>query len=1033
MIYSKARYIIACAVIACLLLINEQQSEACNVAVVTAGASATGRPFLWKNRDHAESYRHEVIYYPEVIPGVGGSIRLIGETFYDTDINVCTGGVNESGFAIANTTCVESQVMEANNVNTELMEVALEECRTLSDFEDLVSEFTSRWTDMNISGIFGVIDASGGAAVYEMWSNGNGNPIMYRKFDANTGHVYDEYGQRVYDYTVTPTVGFVNRTNSNHTDGWITIWSDTPRELRARQVMTGLYADGELSPRNMMRQVAKDVCGGDPVDYCSTEEKVMNDWNDDNDSYLNPNRDGQMETRYCISRYKTSMGLVIEGAASSEDASLSTMWVSLCEPSLSVFLPYFPFGGEVSLYANNNEHSNDGYYWDGVSSASDTNAASFMNMLFDCVQANPFTSSSWNALWYGKILNSTLYKVYKDISVYANNGCPPVRYADGAYMDQTIDYPALLKVQEWSLPLEDAVFDRTEEFISVLEHNPDLVTPELMAEFSDYCNKYVYENYSNQSDNYFIWGYEMPEGDTVAPTVESTSIADGARGVDIDTDISVTFSEAMNESSINTSTFVVTTGSTTVSGSVSYDSRTLTATFNPSSSLSYSTAYTVTLDSAVEDLAENSLESDYSWSFTSESAPDTTPPEVSGTSIPNGAADVAVSSIISATFSEELDSNSVSTSTVLLYDGYTQVSGTVSYNASTNTAVFTPYDSLSYDTAYTAQVTTGVCDVAGNYMSGTYSWSFITSDTPDTAPPTVVSTSIGNGAADINVDVAISASFNEILNSGTVTESTFMLYSGSTQVNGTVTYDSGASTATFTPSALLENGTYYTAELTTGIEDLAGNNLERRYSWSFTTAGSGTGDDTTPPAVVSTSIADGETDVATDESLSITFSEAMNADTINSSTFYMYSGFIGIFRVSASVSYDAATNTAVLNPGRPLSSGRSYNVVITTGVEDVAGNNMESAYTMSFRTVSSWFWWFNEGSEDEEVSKAMLMQSSSDGGSYSEGCGTAAEASTFAGGTRPVLPGLISLLVTMFFPFSLVSITRTIRRRKRGF
>ncbi len=55
-------------------------------------------------------------------------------------------------------------------------------------------------------------------------------------------------------------------------------------------------------------------------------------------------------------------------------------------------------------------------------------------------------------------------------------------------------------------------------------------------------------------------------------------------------------------------------------------------------------------------------------------------------------------------------------------------------------------------------------------------------------------------------------------------------------VAGTVTYV--ATTATFTPSILLSPNTVYTATITTGAKDLAGNALTGNYLWSFTTRAS---------------------------------------------------------------------------------------------------------------------------------------------------------------------------------------------------
>ena len=90
-----------------------------------------------------------------------------------------------------------------------------------------------------------------------------------------------------------------------------------------------------------------------------------------------------------------------------------------------------------------------------------------------------------------------------------------------------------------------------------------------------------------------------------------------ATGVAVDTTVSVTFSEAMDASTITASSFTL----DGVSGSVSYDSGSYTATFTPSANLSYSTTYTATLSTAITDAAGNPLASAYSWSFTTTSAP----------------------------------------------------------------------------------------------------------------------------------------------------------------------------------------------------------------------------------------------------------------------------------------------------------------------------------------------------------------------------------------------------------------------------
>ncbi len=106
---------------------------------------------------------------------------------------------------------------------------------------------------------------------------------------------------------------------------------------------------------------------------------------------------------------------------------------------------------------------------------------------------------------------------------------------------------------------------------------------------------------------------------------------------------------------------------------------------------------------------------------------DTVPPTVSSTNPPNGATGVAV---ITASFSEAMDAATITATTFTVTGpGTTPVTGTVAYNASTHIASFTPTSALVASTAYTATITTGAKDLAGNALTSNHAWSFTTSAT----------------------------------------------------------------------------------------------------------------------------------------------------------------------------------------------------------------------------------------------------------------------------------------------------------------
>ena len=312
--------------------------------------------------------------------------------------------------------------------------------------------------------------------------------------------------------------------------------------------------------------------------------------------------------------------------------------------------------------------------------------------------------------------------------------------------------------------------------------------------------------------------------DITAPTVSSTSPANNATGVAVNTAITATFSEALDAATITVSTFTLDNG---VTGTVTYDATNMIATFTPSSNLAYSTTYTSTITTGVKDSAGNAMASNYTWSFTTGTAPDTTAPTVSSTSPANNATAVAVNTAITATFSETMTASTITTATFTVGG----VTGTVTYSGTT--ATFTPSSNLAANTIFTATITTGAKDLAGNALAVNKTWSFTTA-TPDTTAPTVSSTSPVDTATGVAINKKITATFSEAMAPATITTTTFTVTApGPTSVSGTVTY--AGTTATFTPSSNLAVSTLFTATITTGVKDLADNALTVNKVWSFTT------------------------------------------------------------------------------------------------------------------------------------------------------------------------------------------------------
>ena len=100
--------------------------------------------------------------------------------------------------------------------------------------------------------------------------------------------------------------------------------------------------------------------------------------------------------------------------------------------------------------------------------------------------------------------------------------------------------------------------------------------------------------------------------------------------------------------------------------------------------------------------------------------------------------------------------------------------------------------------------------------------------------PMVIATDPAGDATEVVLDQKIAATFSEPMNPSTLNATTFTLRQGTVALAGVVS--TAGATAKFSPSANLAAGTTFTATITTGAADLAGNSMTTNYSWSFTTS-----------------------------------------------------------------------------------------------------------------------------------------------------------------------------------------------------
>ncbi|MCP4123312.1 MAG: hypothetical protein GY751_16285 [Bacteroidetes bacterium] len=316
---------------------------------------------------------------------------------------------------------------------------------------------------------------------------------------------------------------------------------------------------------------------------------------------------------------------------------------------------------------------------------------------------------------------------------------------------------------------------------------------------------------------------------TTPPTVTSTSPDDNATNVNADTVITAIFSESMDVSTITTTTFFVTDGSAYIAGIVIYSDT--TATFTTSSVLEYGKTYKATITTGVKDLEGTSMQSDYTWVFTTVASSGFF---VESTEPANNAVDVDVHMSIIVNFSKEMDVSTINENTFYVLPA----TGIVSY--SDKIAMFTPSSSLESNKVYTAILTTGVKDIDGNSMTTNYIWSFTTVEEgggPGPIPGSISGTVYNSNGNPITGDtIIVWATYNNPCGSYDI------IKTSTNPVNGT--YSMGLSAPNAYYLCTSNNGTAYLNEcwastasvidcsgaesiiLTTGTPDVANRNFQ---------------------------------------------------------------------------------------------------------------------------------------------------------------------------------------------------------------
>jgi dipeptidyl aminopeptidase/acylaminoacyl peptidase len=115
-------------------------------------------------------------------------------------------------------------------------------------------------------------------------------------------------------------------------------------------------------------------------------------------------------------------------------------------------------------------------------------------------------------------------------------------------------------------------------------------------------------NLSSADD--FDADWSVSAADATAPRVDKVEPAENATGVSPTANVSASFSETMNPSTVNTTTFKLRKAgtSTSVGATVTYDAAARKATLDPNAGLTRGATYVATVNTGAKDLAGNALD-----------------------------------------------------------------------------------------------------------------------------------------------------------------------------------------------------------------------------------------------------------------------------------------------------------------------------------------------------------------------------------------------------------------------------------------
>jgi hypothetical protein len=430
--------------------------------------------------------------------------------------------------------------------------------------------------------------------------------------------------------------------------------------------------------------------------------------------------------------------------------------------------------------------------------------------------------------------------------------------------------------------------------------------------------------------------------DTTRATVSTISPANGQPSAPTNAQVVAVMNDQIDPTTITNNSITVTpAGGSSVAGTVTLAADGITLNFTPSSALTTSTVYNVSVG-GFNDVEGNSVTT-FTSSFTTGTASYGFGTfTVASTSPANGATNVSVTSPVTFTMTNLINVASVNASTaeIRVFSSQEVVAG--SYSVSGASVTFTPLTQYPGNTQMGMYVN-GIMDEAGNSVS-TGGWTFTTASTVDHTAPTVTITPT-NGTSNVGLNTQVVLTFSKSINPSTINASSVNLLNGDVPLNPATSISRDNRTVILNYNgATLPGGATITVAATSQITDLSGNALANTTS-QFTTTSSISN---ASPYVISMRPGNGATNVPASTVITLFTNTPMNAGSLPGALHVSQNGVL----VPGTTNVGSNGQSIEFTPSSALSAGESIQVILDSTAQDIYGNFLQY-FTGTFTTAGS--------------------------------------------------------------------------------